>query len=164
MIYDRSGTYMDDLSQFFPQSLLGVRGRRLGALRGDYDSILPAWGVDYGIQWPTEFATPGYFPEPAPVATSGGAFTPTGSVFSQLTQGLQQLLTVGAQAKAQDNLMRINLERAQRGLPPISGAAVAPQVQFGLTPATGVGLGTLALVGLGVYLLANSGKRARRRR
>lgn len=53
---------------------------------------------------------------------------------------------------SQFQLNQINLERAQRGLPPLSSSAVAPQVNVGLSPQVKQML-IYAALGLGAYLL-----------
>jgi hypothetical protein len=179
---DRSNTVMDTISQFTPGALAGMRGTPWGMLdyAAQYDTDtanqygtapglgrVAGWAEDSGISdWNTvdptfDYGTDaGYRVQSAP-SESGfsldSALKTASSWFSTLTQ-----------FEAQRKLMNLNIERAKSGLPPISPASVAPQINVGLTPRTllagGGGLMMLAAAALGYAVLSRGGARARRRR
>jgi hypothetical protein len=63
---------------------------------------------------------------------------------------LAKTATVFAQTKAQQDLIKANLERAKQGLPPLDVSTVSPTVQV----TTDTTMKTLIGVGLGVLVLA----------
>lgn len=76
-----------------------------------------------------------------------------GSSISSFFSMLQQSIPAIMQASAQKQLMDVNLQRAQKGLPPLNAASYTPGVNVGLTSDTqkmvmylgGAALGVLAL-------------------
>jgi hypothetical protein len=54
----------------------------------------------------------------------------------------------------QQQLINVNIQRAAKGLPPISGASIAPQYNVGVAPETMNTLLMVGAVGLGVYFIS----------
>lgn len=133
---------------------LGAYSRlgRLGTLGDDLDEFFsvaadPVATYDY----------------PAPDATVNGPTSGGSSIGNILSNVLTTARDVYGQvqaANAQQKIIDLNRERAARGLPPISGAALAPQVNVGVAPATLKPI----LVGAGIVAALYFGAQALRRR
>lgn len=142
--YRRSGTAMDAVSQFTPQSLARVRS--LGRL-GQFDP----WGAgEYGETPVYEIMT-GAGPAAVPETAGDWSFA---DIFKQAPAILRDLWTARTAAEYQDKLLEIQLERARRGQSPLDMQRYGPQVNVGVAPQTqraaAIGIGTLALVGIGI--------------
>lgn len=164
MIYKRSGTQMDQVSQFFPQNLLrGTRGLR-GLKRLGFGDDITDWGatpIDTGPDFPTDFdygnlpaalppaqdfgdvpplgattpgGTPPALPSPAIQSNSGGGFW--GSLLDKAPTLVKDLALAAKTGDVQSKLLDINMQRARQGLPPIDAAAYSPSMNVGVAPAT----------------------------
>lgn len=156
--YRRSYTAMDRVSMFTPMNLRGLRGR-LG-------QDAPADNV--------EMYDYGYTYSDAPVVTLPPATGPSDTgwnwqkALDNAPSVLRDLMLANSTADYQAKLMQLNLERAKKGQPPLDAAQYAPRVQVGVAPQTmkvaGLGIGAIAAIATGAYLLANmGGSRSRRR-
>lgn len=172
-MYRRSDTEMDNVSQFFPQSFIGLRG--LGeddAFSYDWEAADPYnySPVDFGTTYPTDYTYGAGMPASVPAADNGGGIV---DALKSLAPALRDIYLSANAAEAQKKVMDLNIARAQRGLPPINAAqyGLQPGVNVGMSPQMrrdfytvgGVGLGTVAAVGVGAYLLLGSGRRRSRR-
>lgn len=87
--------------------------------------------------------------------------------WSSIADSVTKVGTAVLGLKTQQDLIQMNMQRAQQGLPPLtateSGAAPTVQTQVSLSPelqkalasntAKGIGVGTVALLGLGAFVL-----------
>lgn len=103
-------------------------------------------------------------------ASSGGALSTIGSWFSQLAPVIQGVGQAVVTVKAQNDLLKINLERAKQGLDPLTAqqAGTAVGVSVGVDPATAkaaslAALVPLGLIGLAAYYVFTSNNKPRRR-
>lgn len=101
---------------------------------------------------------------PLSIVLSTGAFglgqdttadtTAEQSIWDRLSSTIEKLLPFYAQYKQQRELIKLNIERAKQGLPPIEAEQIAPQVRVGLTSDT-QRLLLFGVIGvIGVLLLA----------
>lgn len=143
---------MDDVTLLTPPQLAGLRSanaRRGNAhtpMRGLFDFIIGGDGEEY-------YGDSGLVAEPS---QSSGGFDWQG-LLTQAPAMIKDLMLSSNTAEYQSKLMEINLDRARRGLRPIDANAYAPQMNVGLAPSAqntiaGVGVGTLALLGVGAFL------------
>lgn len=154
MIYRRSQTDMDAVSQFTPQSLLrGLHG-------------LGQWETEYGGEG-NDFILPPTYDTVSPPLTQDPGWDWQGFL-RQAPAMLRDLYVAAQTGDYQAKLMEINLERAKRGQAPLDMQRYGPQVQVGVAPQTmtfaGLGIGTLAAIGIGAYILLAPSQRAARRR
>lgn len=84
---------------------------------------------------------------------SGGIITEWGNQLLELAKGY-------AAYDTQRDLIKLNISRAEKGLPPISGSFIAPQVNVGASPELQM-LGTIAVGGAILFAVASLLKRAR---
>lgn len=87
--------------------------------------------------------------------------------WNSLVSNLTQLVGVVVQAEAQRDLLQVNLQRAQQGLPPINAQQYMPGVNVGVSQDTQKMIYTLGALGIGAVVLlslVNSGGRNKRRR
>lgn len=80
-----------------------------------------------------------------------GTTSPTtdwGKLVSDLISGVTNALPTIAQYQGQRDLIQLNIARAEKGLPMISGGEIAPQVNVGVAPNTLWVFGGLAAAGL----------------
>lgn len=174
MIYNRSGTQMDQNSAFFPQNFLkGLR--RLG-----FPDDITDWGaspIDTGPAFPTDMDfgnTPAMPPAPVDIP-SMGATTPTaipptlpsssmtgdagggfwGSLIDKAPTVLKDLAIAAKTGDIQSKLLDVNMQRARQGLPPLDAGAYSASMNVGVAPATmkKIQQGGV-MVGLGVAALA----------
>jgi hypothetical protein len=103
-------------------------------------------------------------------SSSGGVLSSIGNWFKDLAPVIQGVGQAVVTVKAQNDLMKINLERAKQGLDPLSAqeAGTAVGVSVGVDPATAkaatvAAMIPLALIGVGAYFLFTSNNRPRRR-
>lgn len=102
-------------------------------------------------------------------ATSDGSTSWT-DIFNGITNAISSISSTVVQSKAQQNLLQINTQRAQQGLPPLTANGVPVSASM-LAPASttlaklesslGGGGGMLVLGALGLGLLLLLGKRGR---
>lgn len=131
---------------------------RASRLRGLGDDEM--WGASYGDSVRGALVDP---------ASAGFDFQ---QLIDQIPQTLVQLYQAGRQAEMQDQLLSLNIQRAQRGLSPISlnqigGAAlVGPQVGVSLDPETKklITYGVVGGLGLLALSMFRGASRSRRRR
>ena len=126
-------------------------------LSGILDLDTTAWLADFNAGLSTGSASSS--------ASSGGALSTIGSWFSQLAPVIQGVGQAVVTVKAQNDLLKINLERAKQGLEPLTPqqAGTAVGVSVGVDPATAkaaqmAALVPLALIGLGFYFVFNKPK------
>lgn len=80
---------------------------------------------------------------------------------TSLLNTIQSIAPAYFQVKSQEQLMNINIQRAEQGLPPIDSSALAPTVNVGVSPAVQM-IGYLAVGGLVlVGLMTEFGKNKR---
>ncbi len=107
--------------------------------------------------------------QPAVADTSSGSFTDFfKNIFSspQIPQTLLQLYQTGRQAEVANQLVQLNITRAQQGLPPLTMAQIGAQA---LTPGVNVGVGVsttptqnvflFGLLGLGAFAILTRKKK-----
>ncbi len=87
-----------------------------------------------------------------------GEYADDGSpALQEITTTIRDLVTM----YNQQQILEANIARAERGLPPINTAQIAPQYNIGLASDTKNMLVIGGLLLLGVYLLSNMGGRRR---
>lgn len=142
-----------------PQSTIGayVRQKALGAYTRQ--KALGALGFDDFSEYfgATSQSVEMYdYPAASLPAASGGSWLDTlksigsdvGSIIGQVTA-----------ADSQKKIVELNMERARRGLPPISSSSLAPQMNFGMAPDTRDTVVMIALGLGGAYLVSQAMKR-----
>jgi hypothetical protein len=102
--------------------------------------------------------------ESAAPGAVASAKSSSGFNFDALMTNLSSIVSTVVQAEAQRDLLKANLDRAAKGLPPLNAQNYMPGVNVGVSsdtkPLIYAGLGVLALVGLsGMF----GGRRSRRR-
>lgn len=90
---------------------------------------------------------------------------PERSMWEKIIDGATKVGSTYLQYEAQRKILKMNIERAQQGLPPLDpsiiGATpvirteidISPEMAAGLKQKLGMGIGTIALIGAGVLLL-----------
>jgi hypothetical protein len=93
--------------------------------------------------------------------TAGDDTAPSTSWGQDIIDNLSKITTAWAGVRQQQTLLDINIKRAEQGLPPIDGSAIAPAVNVGLS-AQAQQLGYIAVAGLVlVGLFSMIGKKRR---
>lgn len=172
-MYRRTDTAMDRVSVFTPQSFLNGLGEWDESLSLDWNPGAEGdgyggsyWPTDPGPAYPTDYGYP---------SAPGGVTAPASSgivdALKSLVPAVRDIYLSASAAEAQKKVMELNIARAQRGLPPINAAqyglqpgvsvGVSPQLRRDIYTAGGIGIGTLAALGVGAWLLLGSGKRRR---
>lgn len=152
--YRRTGTSMDRVAMFTPQSLARVRGTMRAYLPAKLRGLRALGQDEFGDDFGSSY---GALSDASSTEPAGWNWQ---GMLDKAPQMMKDLYIAKESGDMQARLLEINLERSRRGLPPISAASVAPQVNFGVAPQTmnmaGMGIGGL----IGLAALAYFGGKA----
>lgn len=105
-------------------------------------------------------------PTVTPTTTPTADTSPLTQWGTSILDTIQSTLPAYFQAKSQSDLMKINIARAEQGLPPIDSSSLAPTVNVGVSPAVQqfmyIAVGGLVLVGLYGAFRSESGDKKRK--